>query len=267
MNNLSFNINDFAKFKQLKQQISMLTAYDYYSAQILEEAGINTILVGDSLGMVIQGNHDTIGVTLDEIVYHTKAVRNGARNTFVIADMPYLTYHTDTKDTIKNAGRLIIEGGANAVKVEINHLNTIKHIEALISAQIPVIGHIGLTPQSVNMFGGFKIQGKNEQQRKHILEIVKQLEHSGICSVVLECMPHQLAEEITQLLSIPTIGIGSGIFCDGQVLVFHDVFGFNQTTPKFVKKYMDANTLIKNAVRQYIADLQGMQPSINVSVN
>ncbi len=260
MNNLSFNINDFAKFKQLKYKISMLTAYDFFSAKILEEAGIHTILVGDSMGMVIQGKKDTISVTLDDVVYHTKAVRNGAPNTFIVADMPYLTYHTDIKDTVKNAGKLIVDGGANAVKVEINHTDAIKHIEALISAQIPVMGHIGLTPQSINMFGGFKMQGKSQQQRNHILNIAKQLEQSGICCVVLECIPHQLAKEITQLLTIPTIGIGSGASCDGQVLVFHDIFGFNQSPPKFVKKYMDANALIKNAVHQYINDIQ-----INIS--
>ena len=252
----NFSIKDFAKYKSTGNKITMITAYDYYSAIIAEKSGINTILVGDSLGMVIQGNTSTLQVTLDHIIYHTQAVRNGAPNTFIIADMPYLSYHIDVKDSIINAGKLMTQGLADAVKLEINNLDTIKHLNAIINAQIPVVAHIGLTPQSINIFGGFTKQGKNEVERKHILDIAHKLNETAIIAVVLECIPNDLAIEITAISNIPTIGIGSGCGCDGQVLVFHDLLGFNDHAPKFVKQYINSQELLINATKQYINDVK-----------
>jgi len=251
-----FSINDFAKFKANQQKITMITAYDYTSAQILELSEIDIILVGDSLGMVIQGEQNTINVTLENILYHTKAVRRGAPNSFIVADMPYLSYHFSTSETIKNAAQLICQGGANAVKLEVNHVVAIEHIKALIAAQIPVIGHIGMTPQSVNVFGGFKTQGKTEAQAKHILELAYEVQSAGASAIVLECIPVDLAAEITGKLDIPTIGIGAGNICDGQVLVFHDLLGLTSAPPKFVKKYCDAQQLMMQSVKQFATDVQ-----------
>lgn len=251
----TFSIKDFARFKSEQKKITMVTAYDYISAQILESASIDTILVGDSLGMVIQGKQNTIEVTIDDILYHTKAVRIGAPNSFIIADMPYLSYHYSTTDTIKNAARLICNGQANAVKLEINHMAAIDHIKALISAQIPVISHIGMTPQSINMFGGFKVQGKTNNEALHILELAKEVESSGASAVVLECIPTDLAEKITRELRIPTIGIGAGNYCDGQVLVFHDLLGLTDTPPKFVKSYCNAKEILINSITTFATDV------------
>lgn len=251
-----FSINDFAKYKLNQQKITMVTAYDYISAQILELSGIDTILVGDSLGMVIQGEANTINVTLENIVYHTKAVRKGAPNSFIIADMPYLSYHFSTNETIKNAAQLICHGGANAVKLEINHLAAIEHIEALIAAQIPVIGHIGMTPQSINMFGGFKLQGKTEIEAEHITEMAIKVEAAGVSAIVLECIPEDLAAKITAMISIPTIGIGAGNNCDGQVLVFHDLLGLNPNPPKFARKYCNTQQLMLDSLSEFANDVK-----------
>lgn len=252
----TFNTRSFSEYKSIQRKITMITAYDYHSAQILSNAKIDVILVGDSLGMVVQGKTDTLSVTLEEIIYHAKNVRRGAPDAFMVVDMPYLTYHTDLNNTIRNAGLLISRGGANAVKLEINHMNTLNHIEALVAAQIPVIAHIGMTPQSVNLFGGFKLQGKTLQQANHISQLAIAAENSGAIACVIECVPEQIAAKITKDLTIPTIGIGAGLCCDGQVLVYNDLLGLTENKPKFVKKYLNARELFTEAVARFMQDVQ-----------
>lgn len=247
-----FKLQDFTQFKQAKQKITMLTAYDYFSAQMIEKAGINTILVGDSLGMVVAGNPNTLSVTIDEMIYHAKAVRRGAPHSFIIVDMPYLSYHISIEETVRNAGRIIQETNANAVKIEVNHPAAFAHIEAVMAAQIPVIGHIGMTPQSVNVFGGFKTQGKKPGSADKILDFAHQLAQIGVTAIVLECIPAALAETITQQISIATIGIGSGVNCDGQVLVFYDMLGFNpENKLKFVKHFANAHEHLTTGLKNY----------------
>lgn len=252
---MSFTVNDFAA-KKGHHKISMLTAYDYSMAKLLDEAGIDTILVGDSLGMVVQGYDSTLQVTMDDMVYHTKAVRRGVKNAFVIGDMPFLSYHISVEDAVRNAGRLVQEGGAHAVKLE-GGTDVLPQVRAIIKAQIPVIGHIGLTPQSVNKFGGFKVQGKGEESAKKILEDALALQEAGVTAIVLEAIPQKLAKLITAKLSVPTIGIGAGPDCDGQVLVTNDMLGmFSDFTPKFVKKYADLKDIITNGVRSYMEETE-----------
>lgn len=251
-----FTITDFMSYKQKEQKITMLTAYDFYTAQLAEEAGVDILLVGDSLGMVIQGESNTLSVTLDEIIYHSKAVRRGAPNSFIIGDLPYLTYHLDVYQTIKNAGRLIQESKVNAVKLELNHPNTMNHLENLISAQIPVIAHIGMTPQSFNIFGGFRVQGKNEVQIKHICNLAIEAQTKGACAVVVECVPPEVTMQICKSLDIPVIGIGAGAQCDGQVLVINDLLGITPANPKFAKTYVDGRAIIKKAIGEYVAEVK-----------
>lgn len=233
----------------------MLTAYDYSIAKLLDAAGVDVLLVGDSLGMVYQGKDNTLSVTVDEMIYHTKAVKRGAVNAFIVVDMPFLSYHVSPEDTVRNAGRIIKESGADAVKIEGGN-NIIESISALMRAQIPVVGHLGLTPQSVNMFGGFKAQGKSAEQAQDIINQAKLLEKAGVCALVLECIPSELAQTITENLSVPTIGIGAGKFCDGQVLVVNDMLGMSADfTPKFVKHYANIGEIIGNAVKNYITEV------------
>lgn len=249
---MTFKITDFYKKKELSEKLTLITAYDYFSAKIAQDCNIDAILVGDSLGMVIQGNKSTISVTLDEMIYHAKMVKKGAPDTFIIVDMPFLSYHNNISDTINNAGKIIKETHADALKLEINNIETIKHIEALIKAQIPVMAHIGLTPQSINMFGAYKVQGKTKEESEKILEFAKLLQNIGVFAIVLECIPKNLAETITSSIKIPTIGIGSGVNCDGQILVFHDLLGINnEKTPKFVKKYLDSYSLMRKAISSF----------------
>ena len=251
--------NTILTFKDLKKQhkkISMLTAYDYSTARLFDECNINGILIGDSLGMVIKGDEDTLGVTIDEVIYHTKAVKKGAKNALIVSDMPFLSYHISVEQAVLNAGRLVKEGGAHAVKLE-GGAHVIKQIEAIVNAQIPVMGHLGLTPQSVNAFGGFKVQGKNEETVKKLIEDAKLIEKAGAFAVVLEGIPGKVAEMITDSISIPTIGIGAGKECDGQILVYQDMLGmFNDFVPKFVKQYANLGTVIKEAVGSYISEVQ-----------
>lgn len=246
-----FTIADFNIYKAQAQKITMITAYDFNHAQLIAESLIDTILVGDSLGMVVQGANNTLNVSLDDILYHTKAVRRGAPDKFIVADMPYLSYHLDSKTTIQNAGTLICAGGADAVKLEINNVNMLSQISSLTDAQIPVIAHIGMTPQSVNVFGGFKVQGKNEAQVQHIEKMAQFAQDAGACAIVIECVPSSVAQKITKTLSIPTIGIGAGNGCDGQVLVLNDLLGISKHTPKFAKQYLDGKYLIKNALNEF----------------
>ena len=251
-----FTVKSFQEAKDNNRKISMLTAYDYSMAKIVDVAGIDSVLVGDSLGMVFQGNESTLPVTLDEIIYHTKAVVRGVKNALVVADMPFLSYHVSKEEAVRNAGRMIKEGGAEAVKMEGGTLFS-ETIKAVVDAQIPVMGHIGLTPQSVNAFGGFKVQGKDEQSAKRIWEDAKLLEEAGVFAITLECIPDKLAQLITKSLRIPTIGIGAGKSCDGQVLVINDMLGmFSDFVPRFIKQYAKLNTEITAAVQHYIAEVR-----------
>ena len=246
----------FKQAKEEKRRLSMLTAYDYSMAKIIDESGVNGILIGDSLGMVIKGEEDTLAVTMDEIIYHTKAVKKGAKNALIVSDMPFLSYHVSIEQAVLNAGRLIKEGGANAVKLE-GGANVAAQIKAIVDAQIPVMGHIGLTPQSVNAFGGFKVQGKSEAAAKQLIDDAVLIEKAGAFSIVLEGIPEKVAELITNAVSIPTIGIGAGKYCDGQILVYQDMLGmFNDFVPKFVKQYANVGTVMRDAISSYVKEVQ-----------
>jgi len=251
--------NTVLTFKQAKNEgnkLSMLTAYDYSMAKIIDESNVNGILIGDSLGMVIKGDEDTLAVTIDEIIYHTKAVKKGAKNALIVSDMPFLSYHVSIEQAVSNAGRLVKEGGANAVKLE-GGANVVAQVKAIVDAQIPVMGHIGLTPQSVNAFGGFKVQGKSELAAKQLIEDAVLLEKAGAFSIVLEGIPEKVAELITNAVSIPTIGIGAGKHCDGQILVYQDMLGmFNDFVPKFVKQYANIGNVMKEAIGSYVKEVQ-----------
>lgn len=240
----------------------MLTAYDYSTAKLIDESGINSILVGDSLGMVMLGYEDTLSVTMEDMIHHTRAVARGAKNALVVADMPFMSYQTSVYDAVKNAGRLIQEGRAQAVKLEGGAV-VCDRIRAITDASIPVVAHLGLTPQSVNAFGGFKVQGKTQEAAQKLLDDARKIEDAGAFMVVLECVPEGLAEVITKTLTIPTIGIGAGNKCDGQVLVYQDMLGmFSDFTPKFAKKFADAGTLMKEAFGEYIKEVEsGVFPS------
>ena len=244
------------KMKQRGELITCLTAYDYSFARILDEAGVDMLLVGDSLGCVVQGNHNTLAVTLDEMIYHTRLVARGRKRALVIGDMPFLSYQVSKAQALQNAGRFLQEGGAEAVKLE-GGVSVRETIAAIIDAGIPVMGHIGLTPQSVHRFGGYKIQGREKERREALLEDALAVEAAGAFSVVLEGMPLELAREITERLTIPTIGIGAGAHCDGQVLVLHDMLGlFDDFTPKFVKQYVNLKATVSGAVKDYIGEVK-----------
>lgn len=252
----------FREAKLKKEKLTMLTAYDYSTAQAVDNSGINGILVGDSLGMVMLGYEDTLSVTMEDMIHHTKAVARGAKNSLVVADMPFMSYQTSVYDAVVNAGRLIKEGRAQAVKLE-GGVEVADHIEAIVKASIPVMGHIGLTPQSVNAFGGFKVQGKSEEAAKKLIEDALAVEKAGAFAVVMEGVPSKLAAMVTEKLSIPTIGIGAGDKCDGQILVYQDMLGmFSDFTPKFVKKYENLGDRMRNAFATYIDEVKnGSFPS------
>ncbi|MDG5787566.1 3-methyl-2-oxobutanoate hydroxymethyltransferase [Evansella sp. AB-P1] len=248
--------NDLRKMKEAGDKISMLTAYDAPSAKLAEEAGIDTILVGDSLGMVVLGYESTIYVTIDDMIHHTKAVKRGVQDTFVVTDMPYLTYHSSFPETLHHAKRLMQEGGANAVKLE-GGGTVIDTTKQLVEAGVPVISHLGLTPQSVAVLGGYRVQGKTNEEAERMIEDAKKVEAAGACMLVLECVPEALADEISCTISIPVIGIGAGRYTDGQVLVYHDLIGYTQGhIPKFVKRYYDASPSIFEAIKQYHQDVK-----------
>ncbi len=251
------------KEKKLKnQKISMLTAYDYSLAGMVDAAGIDMILVGDSLGMVVLGYESTLPVTMEDMIHHTKAVARAAKNSMVVADMPFLSYHVSRKESVRNAGRLIQEGGAHAVKLE-GGQERVDTVKAIIDAQIPVVAHIGLTPQSVNQFGGFKVQGKDLETANKLIADAKSLEAAGAFCIVLECVPALLAKRITEEVGVPTIGIGAGQYCDGQVLVINDMLGmFTGHIPKFVKKFADLQPKIIEALTAYKEEVEaGTFPS------
>jgi len=247
-------INIFSE-KKSKEKISMVTCYDYSTAVLLNDTGIDSLLVGDSLGMAFQGNEDTLSVTIDDMIYHTKAVKKGAKDKFIISDMPFLSFQISPEETVRNAGRLVKESGAEAVKVEGGE-EIINEVKALIKAKIPVMGHLGLTPQSINVFGGFKVQGKNLDNARRIIKDALMLQDAGAFAITLECIPEKLAKLITEKLEIPTIGIGSGKYTDGQVLVITDLIGVCQNfKPKFVKQFANVGESIKTGISSYIEEI------------
>ncbi|MCQ2417446.1 MAG: 3-methyl-2-oxobutanoate hydroxymethyltransferase [Oscillospiraceae bacterium] len=240
--------------KQSGDKITMLTAYDYSTAKLMDACGINTILVGDSLGMVMLGYENTLPVTMEDMIHHTKAVTRGAKNAFVIADMPFMSYQVSVTEAVQNAGRLIKETNAQAVKLE-GGAAVCEQIRAITNASIPVVAHIGMTPQSVNVFGGFKVQGKEYGRAEQIIQDALDVQEAGACMVVLECVPAEIAAIITRLLSIPTIGIGAGAECDGQVLVYQDMLGiFSDFTPKFAKRFADVGSVMQAGFQAYIEE-------------
>jgi len=251
-----FTVNSFMEAKEKGDKITMLTAYDYSMAKIVDEAGIDCILIGDSLGMVIQGYDSTLEVTMEDMIYHSRAVRRGSKNAFIVGDLPFMSYHINTEDAIRSAGRLVQEGKVHGVKIE-GGLEVVDKVRAIIGAQIPVMGHIGLTPQSVNIFGGFKVQGNEVERAKKVVADAIALEKAGVFAIVLEAIPGKLAKIISEKISIPTIGIGAGKYCDGQVLVINDLLGmYSEFTPKFSKKYANLKEEITNAVGQYIEEVK-----------
>ena len=249
-------VPEVRSMKERGEKLVCLTAYDYCFARILDEAGVDLLLVGDSLGSVVQGHDSTLPVTVEDIIYHTRAVVRGRRRALVVSDMPFMTFQLGVDEAKRNAGRLIQEGGAESVKLE-GGVTQAATIEALVKMGVPVMGHVGLTPQSVHQFGGYRIQGRGEADARAILDDAMAVEQSGAFAVVLEGIPVQLAREITQRVSIPTIGIGAGMHCDGQILVVHDMLGlFDDFTPKFVKRYADLKGTIGGAVQSYMEDVR-----------
>lgn len=246
----------FRQAKEKGEKLTMLTAYDYSTAKLVDEAGIHSILVGDSLGMVCLGYEDTLSVTMEDMLHHTKAVARGAKDALVIADMPFMSYQTSVYDAVVNAGRLIKEGHAQAVKLE-GGKEVCPQIEAIVKASIPVCAHIGLTPQSIHAFGGFKVQGKGEEAAKRLIEEAQAVEAAGAFAVVLECVPEALAKLITDKISIPTIGIGAGAGCDGQVLVYQDMLGmYADFAPKFVKVFANVGEEMRKGFAAYKKEVQ-----------
>jgi 3-methyl-2-oxobutanoate hydroxymethyltransferase len=251
-----FTITSFKSAKEKGERISMLTAYDYTTATLLEEAGADSLLVGDSLGMVMLGYENTLQVTMDEMIHHTRAVARARRRALLIGDMPFLSYHVNVEEAVRNAGRFVQEGKAQAVKLE-GGQDVLDKIRAILKAQIPVLGHLGLTPQSVHAMGGFKLQGKNIETARRIIDDALLLQDAGVFGIVLEGVPAELARIVTEKLEIPTIGIGAGPHCDGQVLVIQDLLGmFRRMRPKFVKTYAQLGDGTVAAVRQYIQEVR-----------
>ena len=256
MKNQPVTVPAIAKRKNSGKKITALTAYDYSFAKLLDSTPIDILLVGDSLGMVSQGHRNTLSVTLQDIIYHTQCVNQGAQRALVVADMPFMSYQVSVEQALTNAGLLIQQGGAAAVKLE-GGRRIINQVNAIVKAGIPVMGHVGLTPQSVHQFGGYKVQGKNFLDSKQIKQDAKDLQKAGVFCLVLEGIPEELAAEITIDLKIPTIGIGAGTKCDGQILVIHDLLGFNPDfAPKFVKRYAQLSDVIQNAVIDFISEVQ-----------
>lgn len=252
---MQVTVNTFQKAKDEGKKLTMLTAYDYSTAKLIDEAGIDSILVGDSLGNVILGYDSTVSVTMEDMIHHGAAVARGAKNALVIVDMPFMSYQVTVEDALRNAGRLMKEAHAGAVKLE-GGTEVCPQIKAMVAAGIPVCAHIGLTPQHIHAFGGFKVQGKSEEAAAKILKDAMAVEAAGAFAVVLEAIPAKLAALITEKLSIPTIGIGAGNACDGQVLVYQDMLGmFSDFTPKFVKRYANTGEMMKEAFQAYKAEV------------
>ncbi|MGH4123138.1 MAG: 3-methyl-2-oxobutanoate hydroxymethyltransferase [Clostridium sp.] len=256
------SVSTFISAKKSGEKLTMLTAYDYSMAKLIDQCGVNGILVGDSLGMVCLGYKDTLSVTMEDMLHHTKAVTRGTTNALVVSDMPFMSYQTSLYDAVKNAGRFVQEAGAEAIKLEGGAI-VCPQIQAIVNAQIPVMGHIGLTPQSVNMFGGFKVQGKNIVDAKKLIEDAKKIEAAGAFAIVLECIPSKLADIISKEISIPTIGIGAGGGCDGQILVYQDMLNmFSDFKPKFVKTFANVGDIMRDGFKSYIKEVsEGTFPS------
>lgn len=248
-------VRSVASARTRGERLTMLTAYDYAFARIFDLAGIDLLLVGDSLGNVVQGGDTTLPVTLDEVIYHTRCVARAAQRAMVIADMPFGSYHVSPEDGVRSAIRLVKEAGAQAVKLE-GGVHVAETIERIVAAQVPVMGHVGLTPQSINRMGGFRVQGRGEAGRLRVLDDARRVQDAGAFAVVLEGVPAALAAEITAELSIPTIGIGAGVDCTGQVLVMHDLLGLTDWTPSFVKQYANLGALVSQAARAYADDVR-----------
>ena len=247
---------DFLQMKQNGEAIAMLTAYDYPSAKHVEQSGTDVILVGDSLGMVVLGYDSTIPVTVEDMIHHTKAVKRGAKDTFILVDLPFMSYHLSIRDTLLTSTRILQETGAHAVKLE-GADGVLDHIKALKDAGIPVCAHLGLTPQSVGVLGGYKVQGKSADEARKLIEDAKKCEEAGAFMIVLECVPKQLATEISSLLTIPTIGIGAGVGTDGQVIVYHDVTGYGvDRIAKFVKQYCSMDEMAVDGLKQYVSEVK-----------
>ena len=256
MCDMRVTINDVREMKARGEKIPMMTAYDYTSARIVDNAGIPIILVGDTLGQVVLGYDSTLPVTMDEMIHHTRAVARGAGHALIVGDMPFMSYQTGPTDALRNAGRFLQQGGAQTVKLE-GGVNMARTVERIVSSGIPVMGHIGLTPQSVNQLGGYKVQGKSLKSAVRLMEDARALEEAGAFALVLECVPASLARLITERVSIPTIGIGAGRNCDGQVQVFHDMLGlFTDFVPKHAKRYADLGQSIAGAVAEYISEVK-----------
>ena len=261
------NVLDLKKLKENKEKITMITAYDYPSAKHAEQAGIDTILVGDSLGMVVLGYDSTVEVKVDDMIHHGRAVKRGAQNTFVVVDMPFMSYHVSMEESLRNAAKIFQETNAQSLKIEGSSSEILHFIKRLTEAGIPVIAHLGLTPQTFNVLGGYKVQGKDKATAKKLLDDAKKVSEHGAIAIVLECVPKELAQLITESIDIPTIGIGAGSACDGQVLVYHDIMNYGvDRLPKFVKPYSDFNSMGKKAIEAYISDVkQGSFPTGNHS--
>lgn len=249
-------INDFLGKKNNREKITILTAYDYPFARIVDEAGLDAILVGDSLSMVVQGLDNTLSVTMDEMVYHTKMVARASKRAMVIGDMPFMSYQPSVEEAVRNAGRFLKEGGAQAVKVE-GGSEVAEKVSAMVRADIPVMSHIGLTPQAIYRMGGYRVQGRTEEAQQRLIEDAQILQEAGSFSIVLEAIPVELAKRITQSLTIPTIGIGAGPYCDGQILVLHDLLGlFERFVPKFVKRYASLKEEALEAIKRFKEEVE-----------
>ena len=249
-------IRDLARMKRRGEKIPMITAYDYTSAQLVERAGIPLILVGDSLGQVVLGYDSTVPVSMDDMVHHIKTVVRGTRRAHVVGDLPFLSYHAGVSDAIRNAGRLLKEAGAQSVKLE-GGRSQAETVSRIVQSGIPVMGHIGLTPQAVNQLGGYRVQGKSVKDAVRLMDDAHSLEQAGAYAIVIECVPEPLARMITERVSVPTIGIGAGVGCDGQVQVFHDMMGlYEDFTPKHARRYAQLGQAMVEATQSYISDVQ-----------
>lgn len=250
-------VSNFKKMKEENEKITMITAYDYPSAKQAEKAEVDTILVGDSLGMTVLGYSSTTKVTLDDMIHHAKAVKRGAPNTFIVVDMPFMSYHSSIEQSIENAVRLFQESDAQALKIEGASEETLELVRRLTDGGIPIVGHLGLTPQTVNVLGGYRVQGNDEVKSKQLFQDAKNLEKAGAVMVVYECIPKELTDIFTPALDIPTIGIGAGVNADGQVLVYHDLLQYgSDRLPKFVKTYADFNQAGEEAIKQYVEEVK-----------
>ncbi|HEX2235083.1 MAG TPA: 3-methyl-2-oxobutanoate hydroxymethyltransferase [Actinomycetota bacterium] len=252
---MPITVRDVRAFKERGERFPMLTAYDASQARLLDEAGIPLLLVGDTLGMEVLGFPSTVPVTLDDMLHHTAAVARGARNALVIGDMPFMTYQVSVEEGVRNAGRFLKQAGAGAVKLE-GGAPVVDLVRRLVAVGVPVMGHVGLTPQSVNQLGGWRVQGRSHEQAERILADAKALEAAGAFAIVLEAVPAALAREITQTLTVPTIGIGAGPHCDGQVLVFHDVFGMSEFSARFVKRYAQVGDSVRAGAARFAEDVR-----------